>query len=171
MYNKMSGTCNTYKLEHIEDIPPTTAEEIVIQCIKAFKNVNQTTDDLENMGIRLLFYYATPANRVATANYYDDYFLEDELPSSYTHFIMTHSMFQPLLKANDFKIFEKVGDTDNNCTSVIKSRIYFVNTANDTVSDTDIPNSSIDYKFVLERIIHQERDLNYHWRVVSITII
>lgn len=171
MYNKMSGTCNTYQLQHIEDIPPTTAEEIVIQCIQAFKNVNQTTDELENMGIRLLFYYATSANRVATANYYDDYFMEDELPSAYTHFILTHPMFQPLLKATDFKIFEKVGDTNDNCICVIKSRIYFVNTDSTTIDDNEPPNSSIDYKFVLERIIHSERDLNYHWRVVSITII
>jgi hypothetical protein len=167
----MSYPCNNFKLEYQKDIPTTTAEEIVIQCIQSFKNVNQKMNELDHFGIRLLFYYATPANRVATANYYDDYFLEDDLPETYKKFILTHHMFQPLLKATDFKIFEKIGDTSQNCTCVIKSRIYFVNQNDNNIEDNQSPNSSIDYKFVLERIIHPERDLNYHWRVVSITII
>ena len=75
----MSYPCNNFKLEYQKDIPITTAEEIVIQCIQSFKNVNQKINKLDHFGIRLLFYYATPANRVATANYYDDYFLEDDL--------------------------------------------------------------------------------------------
>lgn len=166
----MSSPCNSFKLEHQQNIPTTTAEEIVIQCIQSFKNVNQKVNELENFGIRLLFYYATPANRVATGNYYEDYFLEDDLPETYKKFILEHTMFQPLLKATDFKIFEKIGDTSQNCTCVIKARIYFINQTNE-IPENQSPNSSIDYKFVLERIIHPERDLNYEWRVVSITII
>ena len=51
----MSSPCNTFKLEHQQNIPTTTAEEIVIQCIQSFKNVNQKINELENFGIRLLF--------------------------------------------------------------------------------------------------------------------
>ena len=75
-------------------------------------------------------------------------------------------MFEPLRNATDFRFLEIHGDTSETCISVIKVRVYFNN-----LEPSNNDKTSIDYKFIVQRISMPERDLNFDWRIASITII
>lgn len=183
----MSQYCEDNKLIQSNINNKINAKNIVIECIQAFKNINESIfinvnknnknniinpennivkKELKNIGIRLLLYYATPENRIATANIYNDYFIEDDLPKTYVKFITEHKMFEPLRNATDFRFLEIHGDGNDTCLSMIKVRVYF-----NSIENGQSHKSSIDYKFIIQRIYMPQRDLNYDWRVASITII
>ena len=189
----MTQYCSEQKIINSQINNKIKAKDIVTECIQAFKNINKTIfiniekkdqneqkvgidksnyqsnnekKELKNIGVRILLYYATPENRIATSNLYDDYFIEEDIPELYLNFIRNHQMFEPLRNATDFRFLEIHGDTSETCISVIKVRVYF-----NSLESSNNDKTSIDYKFILQRISMPERDLNFDWRVASITII
>ena len=190
----MTQYCSEQKILFSQINNKIKAKDVVTECIHAFKNINKSIfvniekknqndknnnlneidnkvkniqkKELKNIGVRILLYYATPENRIGTANLYDDYFIEEDIPKIYYNFINNHQMFEPLRNATDFRFLEIHGDTSETCISVIKVRVYFNN-----LESLDNSKTSIDYKFILQRISMPERDLNFDWRVASITII
>jgi len=189
----MTQYCSEQKILFSQINNKIKAKDIVTECIHAFKKINNSIfvdiekkdqneqkigidksnhqsniekKELKNIGVRILLYYATPENRIATANLYDDYFIEEDIPKLYHDFISNHQMFEPLRNATDFRFLEIHGDTSETCISVIKVRVYF-----NSLESSNNDKTSIDYKFILQRISMPERDLNFDWRVASITII
>ena len=65
-------------------------------------------------------------------------------------------MFEPLRTATDYRFLEIHGDTNDTCLSLIKVRVYF-----ELTYDIDMKKlkSSIDYKFIIQRILMPERKL------------
>jgi hypothetical protein len=186
----MSQYCEVRKLLETNINTKIKAKDIVNECLQAFKKINDSIIveipkknnennntvqeeesleklELQNIGIRTLLYYAGPENKIATANLYQDYSIIEPIPEIYFNFISEHQMFEPLRNATDYRFLEIHGDTSDTCISLIKVRIYF-NTLDLYGKETK---SSIDYKFIIQRIFMPERKLNYDWRVASITII
>ena len=186
----MSQYCEVRKLLETNINTKIKAKDIVNECLQAFKKINDSIIveipkknnennntvqeeesleklELQNIGIRTLLYYAGPENKIATANLYQDYSIIEPIPQTYIEFISQHQMFEPLRNATDYRFLEIHGDTSDTCISLIKVRIYF-NTLDLYGKETK---SSIDYKFIIQRIFMPERNLNYDWRVASITII
>lgn len=187
----MSQYCEVRKLLETNINTKIKAKDIVNECLQAFKKINDSIIieipkkqnsnqnntvqeeeileklELQNIGIRTLLYYAGPENKIATANLYQDYSIIEPIPEIYFNFISEHQMFEPLRNATDYRFLEIHGDTSDTCISLIKVRIYF-NTLDFYGKETK---TSIDYKFIIQRILMPERNLNYDWRVASITII
>ena len=186
----MSQYCEVRKLLETNINTKIKAKDIVNECLQAFKKINDSIIveipkknnennntvqeeesleklELQNIGIRTLLYYAGPENKIATANLYQDYSIIEPIPEIYFNFISEHQMFEPLRNATDYRFLEIHGDTSDTCISLIKVRIYF-NTLDFYGKETK---SSIDYKFIIQRIFMPKRKLNYDWRVASITII
>ena len=187
----MSQYCEVRKLLETNINNKIKAKDIVNECLQAFKILNNSIiieipkilnnirnnivqeeetlekHELQNIGIRTLLYYSTPENQIATADLYQNYSIIEPIPETYFNFISNHQMFEPLRNATDYRFLEIHGDTSETCISLIKVRIYF-NTLDFYGKETK---TSIDYKFVVQRIFMPERKLNYDWRVASITII
>jgi len=138
---------------------------------KEQQNYENKYKELNNIGVRVLLYYATPENRIATANYYKNYLIIDDLPKIYKNFIKKDKMFEPLRNATHYRFLSINGDVNSSCLALIKARIYFdIENTNRSYDESEMKKVSIDYKFVLQRIYMPERHLNYDWRVASITI-
>jgi hypothetical protein len=191
----MSQYCEVRKLLENNINTKINAKDIVNECLQAFKRINDSIfieipkkqnnnndnnknnvvqeeetiekHELKHIGIRTLLYYATPENKIATADLYQNYSIIEPIPETYFNFISNHQMFEPLRNATDYRFLEIHGDTSETCLSIIKVRVYF-NTLDFNKNQTK---TSIDYKFIIQRIFMPERKLNYDWRVASITII